>query len=307
MPGSSPEALARRVVRLEARVRRLRALLSLAFAVIRVTKPDLTHARISAGNKRCLLKAIDRARDIVGLGRVLADLGISASRLSSWRARARGCDLIDQPSCPSTKPGRITPAEIAAMREMATSPEYRHVPTGRLAMLAQRMGKVFVSATTWYRLTRERGWRRPRSRIHPGKPEDGIRATAPDQLWHVDMTVIRLVDWSKVNLHAIFDNYSRRILSWRLLPHFDPGVTADLIIEAGQHLPRGTQRPTLLTDGGVENFNGAVDALVNKGALRRVLAQIDISYSNSLIEAWWRQLKDQWLFMNKLNTIRSVH
>ena len=45
------EALARRVARLEARVRRLRALLGLAFAVIRVTKPDLTHARISAGKK----------------------------------------------------------------------------------------------------------------------------------------------------------------------------------------------------------------------------------------------------------------
>ena len=172
------------------------------------------------------------------------------------------------------------------MREMATSPEYRHVPTGRLAMLAERMGRVFVSTTTWYRLIRERRWRRPRWRVHPGKPKDGIRATSPDQLWHVDMTVIRLIDKSKGYLHAIIDNYSRRILSWRLLPHFDAGVTADLMVEAGQHLPREAQRPTLLSDGGVEKFNGAVDALVNEGALRRVLAQVDNSYSNSLIEAW---------------------
>ncbi len=37
--------------------------------------------------------------------------------------------------------------------------------------LAQRMGRVFASATTWHRLVRERGWRRPRVRVHPAKPK----------------------------------------------------------------------------------------------------------------------------------------
>jgi len=34
------------------------------------------------------------------------------------------------------------------------SDEYRHVPTGILARLAQRLSKVFASLTTWYRLLR---------------------------------------------------------------------------------------------------------------------------------------------------------
>ena len=33
---------------------------------------------------------------------------------------------------------------------MATSKDYRHVPTGTLAVLAQRLGKVFASSATWY-------------------------------------------------------------------------------------------------------------------------------------------------------------
>jgi len=66
------------------------------------------------------------------------------------------------------------------------------------------------------------------------------------------------------------------------------------------------QQPTLLADGGVENFNSAVDELVGSGLLRRLLAQTDISYSNSLIESWWRSLKHHWLFLNTLDTVCSV-
>ncbi len=54
----------------------------------------------------------------------------------------------------------------------------------------------------------------------------------------------------------------------------------------------------LLVDGGGENFNSAVDEVVESGLLRRVLAQTKITYSNSLIESWWRILKHQWLYFN---------
>ncbi len=35
--------------------------------------------------------------------------------------------------------------------DRAASTDYRHVPTGTLAVLAQRLGKVFASPATWYR------------------------------------------------------------------------------------------------------------------------------------------------------------
>lgn len=31
-------------------------------------------------------------------------------------------------------------------------------------------------------------------------------------MWHIDTTVIRLLDESRVYLHAVIDNFSRRIL-----------------------------------------------------------------------------------------------
>ncbi len=32
----------------------------------------------------------------------------------------------------------------------------------------------------------------------------------------------------------------------------------------------------------------------------------EISFSNSLIESWWRALKHQWLYLNTLDTVRTL-
>ena len=97
-----------------------------------------------------------------------------------------------------------------------TALDYRHVPIGTLAVLAQRLGKVWASPSTWYRLVRKFGWRRPRLRVHPAKPKVGLRTTRADEVWHIDTTVIRLLDGTRAYLHAVIDNFSRRILAWRV-------------------------------------------------------------------------------------------
>jgi len=205
------------------------------------------------------------------------------------------------PSCPRTSPQQLTYEEVETIKEMVTSDEYRHVPTATLAILAQRIGTVFASPTTWFRLVRLYKWRRPRVRVHPAKPKLGIRASIPNEIWHVDTTVIRLLDGTRAYLHAIIDNFSRRILSWKVSSKFNPSITAELLLSATDELI--DEKPTLLVDGGVENFNSAVDELVDSGLLQRLLAQTDISFSNSLIESWWRSLKHQWLFLNTLDTV----
>ena len=62
----------------------------------------------------------------------------------------------------------------------------------------------------------------------------------------------------------------------------------------------------VVADGGVENVNGAVDELIHSGVLRRVLAMTELTFSNSMIEAWWRTLKHQWLFLNPLDSVKQV-
>jgi transposase InsO family protein len=189
---------------------------------------------------------------------------------------------------------------------MVTSERYRHVPTGRLAVLAQRMGKIFASPTTWYRLVRDREWRRPRHRGHPASPTVGVRAKAPDEIWHIDTSAVRLVDGRKVWLHAVIDNFSRRILAWRVAERFEIANAVAILQEAVRNAVSGEERPTVMADGGIENFNGEVDALIGEGLLSRVRALVDVRVSNSMIESWWSKLKHQWLFLHRLERAAAV-
>ena len=301
------EELQHEVLMLRQRIRKLHSLLRLLLTMLRLSGVDLAGERVPEGKaKAALLRAADRTREFLPLRNVLRVLGLSPARYHSWRRSQQKCSLDDRSSCPRTSPHQLTLGEIETIRKMVTSEEYRHVPTGTLAILAQRLGKVFASPSTWYTLIRRFGWRRPRLRLHPAKPKVGLRTTRPDHAWHIDTTVIRLLDGSKAFLYAVIDNFSRRILAWRLADKFDPANTIALLLEAERGTARSDEPPTVVADAGVENVNAQIDQLIHSGVLRRVLALTELKFSNSMIEAWWRVLKHQWLYLNSLDSISTL-
>ena len=83
-----------------------------------------------------------------------------------------------------------------------------------------------------------------------------------------------------------------------------PALPHSFSLDASKSMTSG--KPMVLVDGGVENFNSAVVQLVESGLLKRVLAQTEITFSNSLIESWWRVVKHQWLYLNTLDTVTTV-
>ncbi len=240
--------LQQEVLALRARVERLVALLRLVVVLLKVSGFSLACTRLPDGaTEASLLRAIDRSHSALPLRTVLRVLRLSQSRYHSWK-RENECGLDDMPSCPRSSPQQLMRAEVETIKDMVTSDEYRHVPTGTLALLAQRLGKVFASPTTWYRLVRLYKWRRPRLRVYPSKPKAGIRASGPNEIWHVDTTLIRLLDGTRAYLHAVMDNFSRRLLAWKVSATFEPSITAELLLSAASGLV--DQKPTLLADGG---------------------------------------------------------
>src|SRR2546428_11703676 len=90
---------------------------------------------------------------------------------------------------------------------MGISPDNRRGPADIPSSLTQRLGTGSASPPPWYRLVRKFGWRRPRLRVHPAKPKVGLRTTRADEMWHIDTTVIRLLDGPRAYLHAVIDNF----------------------------------------------------------------------------------------------------
>lgn len=153
-------------------------------------------------------------------------------------------------------------------------------------------------------LIRQNGWRRLRARVYPRKPTVGVRASRPNEWWHVDVTIIRVLDGTRAYLHGVIDNYSRKVLSWRIEPELRAETTRAILVEARQTSGVGP-RVKVMTDGGSENLIIATDADVAAIA-EHVVAQVAVHFSNSMIEAFWRQLRHQWLYLHSLDSIAML-
>ncbi len=116
-----------------------------------------------------------------------------------------------------------------------------------------------------------------------------------------------MIDGTRAYLHAVIDNYSRRILSWTLEDRLGSGATCSVLRKAAGQILAGSKEPTVVVDSGSENVNREVDDLLEGVDLTRVLAQVEVTFSNSMIEAFWRSLKHSWIYLHTLDNFTALH
>jgi putative transposase len=104
----------------------------------------------------------------------------------------------------------------------------------------------------------------------------------------------------------VIDNFSQRILAWRVVDTSAPVNSKAVLLDASRRATGADPVLTVLSDAGVENVNAEIEALITTGVLRRWLAFTELRFSNSMIEAWWRSLKHQWLVLHPLDTVATV-
>jgi transposase InsO family protein len=122
------------------------------------------------------------------------------------------------------------------------------------------------------------------------------------------MSIIRLQNGTRVYIQAIIDNYSRYVLSWKVGLDYGGLRTKKQIEEAiakAQSLGL-SMIPDVFVDSGVENLNSHVDEIVRSSQIRRIVAQIDIEFSNSMIEMLFYRLKHRHLFNISLGSLQAV-
>jgi hypothetical protein len=92
--------------------------------------------------------------------------------------------------------------------------------------------------------------------------------------------VIRLLDGTRAYVHAVIDNFSRRILASRVADTFAPVNSAAVLLDAS---PGATpsDHPSGVGRCRCQNVNAQVDALISTGVLRRVLTFTELKFSNS--------------------------
>jgi transposase InsO family protein len=270
---------------------------------------SLQYQKLPRGfEKSILVKAIEKASDVLSLKYCLGKIGMSTARFRYWQKLGAGCHLKNESSCPKLIPNRLTAQEIFTIKDLVTSQRYAHYSISSLALLAKRMGLVYASTATWSRIIKMFNLRRNRHRVYPLKPKVGIRATRPNELWHIDLSVFKLRDGTKIYIQAIVDNYSRFIMSWRVSMEYGGRETRKLIGEATKRALdlRGHRPGFLMMDSGTENLNRKVDKLLEKESIKKIIAQIDVRFSNSMIESVFHRLKNRHLYYQKLDSFDEV-
>jgi putative transposase len=82
------------------------------------------------------------------------------------------------------------------------------------------------------------------------------------------------------------DNFSRLIVGWKISDRKSLDITLKTLKEANFHNPR-----FLLCDAGMENRASEVSRFLLGRGITQLIANIDVRYSNSIVEAVFRQLK----------------
>jgi putative transposase len=262
----------------------------------------------SSDAKTEILAAIKKASECISLQACLLAIGLTAARYHHWVKRQVACLLDDESSCPRVSPRKMLPTKVSKIKELYTAKEFAHYSTIALSWFAKKTGEVVASASTWSLVVREHGLKRNRVRIYPAKPKIGIRASAPGQIWHLDLTILRLQDGSRVFVQAVIDNFSRYVLAWKVSPDYGGLRTRELLERA---IAKATQLgldliPNVLVDSGTENLNSHVDQLVDADLISRTVAQIDVEASNSMVEMLFLRLKHRYLFTIPLTNFAAI-
>ena len=89
---------------------------------------------------------------------------------------------------------QLTDHEIFKLRESLTSKKYLHFPIASLHYYMLRTEEIICSMQTWYRYVKLLGIERwnQMSKDKMYYDETGIRAKSPNELWHIDVTQLKL-------------------------------------------------------------------------------------------------------------------
>lgn len=246
--------------------------------------------------KRFLVQLIDEMRGVLPITRSVQLLGIGLMQYYRWRIEVYGCH-ISKKHCDSRRPNQLSKLEQERLIALATDKKYAHMSTKSLMFYAQRNNLLNCCYDSWLRYLKINGVVRPSLKLKYKKLyRIGVRAKKPHELWHIDITELKLANNRKIYLQMIVDNYSRHIMSWSISDRKDLQLSMKTI---NKSLYTSEFTPTcLMSDGGGENRNLKVQRLLTGRGIQQTIAQSDIKFSNSMIEAVFRKLKQTTSFKN---------
>jgi putative transposase len=236
-----------------------------------------------------ILFNIHKVRHVLGTYKTLGWIGVSYGNYLKWKNKSI-CQRSLLSLCYGKHPLQLTSKEVQTILLYCKNELFRYWPLISIFHQMRKDKATICGKTTFYKYTALLGLKR--KPFKKPKQATGIRASRCFEILHIDVTIIKTADNVKAYLYLIQDNSSRAILSYRLSLQKKATYTLENIRQVYDTYlePLKIENTLLLSDDGSENY-GEVNGFINTTSIKHLIAQLDIHFSNSMIEAANKQLK----------------
>jgi putative transposase len=248
-------------------------------------------------------KKLEILRAVEGCGlpvrTALARLDLPVSTYYRWKRKFRcqgRAGLQDRSSYKGRIWNQILPSEKEKILEVAML--YPEWSSREVACFITDHAKFSVSESTVFRVLKRQGWIKPReSKTFPAGPEYTSKTTRPNQQWQTDATYMKVQNWGWYYLISVLDDFSRRILAWKLQPCQDADAFSEVLEmaceETGIDRVPEHVRPRLVSDRGPALISSAFEQYLKAKGIGHILASPYHPQTNGKIERYHRSLKER--------------
>lgn len=270
------------------------ALIRLYRLRLELTKTNKKYIVIK-GNENRILRQVKKSNRYFDLKFCCHILNLSPRRFLQIHKQQinRNCTPELYSKCNKRKPNQLTTEEVFTIKQILEDKKYLAMPITRLHSYACKNKLVSACYNSW--LMVKNLFEIDRNHFRPFRMRNklGIRANAPNELLHTDVSRFILSSNKKAYLFLMVDNCSRYIVNAVIAEKNNHQMNIVHFIKSIKNIEdHPNQLNSLMTDQGAENMAHSFIETVKRFGVSHIVAQSkSCHYSNSMIERMFASIK----------------
>lgn len=268
--------------------------------------------KIILQNRETVIDLIDNLPVEFDRNLVCKFLQITPHQFKIWKSnRSFRCKFSLIGYCFRRFPSQISQKEINKLKSLMSRKRFEFWSISSVWGYAIKKGHISMSRTSWYRYCFRLEISKERETQKKVRKRISVRASKPNQIWHMDVTEFITTDNIKFYIHTVLDNFSRKVLAYTIsrdktaktrLISFKEAIKKEFVSDFSE------QELDLIVDGGSENNNFRINNFIRhcQVNINKKIALKEVRFSNAMIEGSFKTLKKYLRYKKEIHST-TIH